>query len=157
MTQDQIKFADFHHPVMTWTKTHHPDPANPYPHELSDEAQKQTYDAQILDLRVWASSGELFDEEYLPDPQDQDQATDTRNPGVYDFYFDDEFNQPHQCPNRFHGIVVTPDGLFDPHLSAHAIYIARVGWLGTTEFEEVYIDRIFWSEDSDCFGVMVES
>ena len=157
LNQTHTLMGHFQHPVMTWANIHEDYAVPALSEPTSPEAEKEVYDAQVLDLRIYHSSGEIFEDSHVFKPTEKDDIPDPRAPGVYDFYFAYEPASQVKCHNRFHGIVVTPEGLYEPNLTAHAIYIARTAWFGTPAFEDTYIDRIFWCNDSNCFGVMVDA
>ena len=157
MTQAPILIGDFQHPVMTWARILDDETHTEHPKATCPQTEKQAYDAQVLDLRIWHSSGEIFEDTDVYQELDEDDIPDPRVPGMYNFFFADEWGRQGQCPNRFHGIVVTPDGTYEPNMTAHAIYVALTSWVGSETFDETYIDRIYWCEISNCFGVMVDT
>ena len=149
---EKMKVGDFHHPVMHWsmydmalTNTLHKSmkgqPSQAFETEGFRELGLMVYNLQPIRLEV-----ELTDDEEMT------EGEPPVAPGMYDFQFRSERNA-----GRFHGIVVDEDGRFEPHMSAHAIYLAQVKKFGTANFDHVYIEGIKWDRENKCFQVTMGS
>ena len=130
-----MQAKDFNHPVMVWS-IHDDAPIRALSQRLEQEGRQeptreeiqQAYGSQQLDLTTSA-------------PQ-----------GVHDFHlngFTDE-------DVTFHGIVVGEVG-FDPHLTAHAVYIALRNIFGATRLSHTFIEELNWDPDRNLFNVALGS
>ena len=124
-----MKLKEFKHPVIQW--------------DMLDEA--------ALELEAKLDEGDPSEQETMAlangyDERGLNLETDAP-PGIHDFLVD--CLKKHEA---FHGIVVGDDGRFDPHLTAHAIYIAQRE-LEKDGLNHVFIEDITWKPQEKLFVV----
>ena len=122
--------GEFKHPVLVWA--------------IGDEEFSDTLETRF-------NHGEMTDADreelrQIQDSREMNLDTDAP-PGIHDFVMD--CVQPHEpC----HGIVVEDDGRFNPHLTAHAIYVAQAK-LERPNVEHIFIEEIRWDQEQQLFTV----
>ena len=120
-----MQIKDFQHPMMVWSMYD----GTPM-EEISDNSTRE----EIV---------EAFDSQELELDAPVGLAS-----GIYDFSFYRSSKKP------YYGIVVM-DGKFEPHATAHAIYLAQVDIYRSLLFDYVYIESLEW--DGEKFVVSIGS
>ena len=126
-----MKTRDFNHPVMVWS-IHDDTPIRQLTQKLQQENRQEptseelqeAYGSQVLDLST-------------PAPQ-----------GLHDFLLQGIADED----VIFHGITVQEEE-FDPHLTAHAVYIALRSAFGDTRLSHIYIEELTWDPERSLFLV----
>ncbi len=125
-----MKVGEFNHPVVIW--------------DIDGEDVANNLEARFNQGEM--TGADLEELRQIHDRREMDLNTDGP-PGIHNFIMD--CMQPHE---PFHGIVVEDDGRFNPHLTAHAIYIAQAK-LEHSGLDHVFIEEISWDQEQQLFTV----